>query len=122
MTRSVAALLILAGTVPAQAVSHGTARADRSDGTWSVEIIAESGSRDRAYRYPIRIEQGVARPIGLPLAIHGTVAGNGAARGSIWNGTAPVRGRLGRKGLVTGTWVASGSLECSDQRSARRRS
>jgi len=116
--------LILAGTVPAQALPRGTARPDRYDGTWSVEIITESGGCDRAYRYPIRIENGVARLIGQPLSIQGTVAGNGAVRGSISNGTATatVRGRLGRGGFGAGTWVAFGTLEGRGHCSAERRS
>jgi len=124
MTRLIAVLVILAGIVPASALPRGASVPDRYDGTWSVEIITEAGSCDRAYRYPIRIEHGVARFIGTAFTIQGNVAGNGTVRGSISNGTATaiVRGRLGRDGFGAGTWVASGALECRGHWNAERRS
>jgi hypothetical protein len=124
MTRLIAALLILAGTIPALALSRGVPVPDRYDGTWSVEIITEAGTCDRAYRYPVRIEHGQARFIGTAFTVQGSVAGNGAVRGSISNGTATanVRGRLGLDGFGAGTWVASGALECRGHWNAERRS
>lgn len=124
MTRLIAALLIVAGTAPALGLPHGAAVPDRYDGTWSIEIITEAGTCDRAYRYPVRIEHGVARFIGTAFTVQGSVAGNGTVRGSISNGTATanVRGRLGRDGFGTGTWVASGALDCRGHWNAERRS
>ena len=124
MTRFIAAALILACAGPAAAASQRIAGPDRFDGTWSVEIITESGTCDRAYRYPVRIEHGVARFIGTAFTVQGSVAGNGTVRGSISNGTATanVRGRLGRDGFGAGTWVASGSLDCRGHWNAERRS
>jgi hypothetical protein len=123
MTRLIAAALILACTVPATAASRKAPVPDRFDGTWSVEIITEAGTCDRAYRYPIRIEHGRARFIGAAFTVQGSVAGNGAVRGSISNGmaTAVVSGRLGGNGFGAGTWVASGSLECRGRWNAERR-
>ena len=123
MTRLIVTLLILAGTGPAVALPRGGPAPDRFDGTWSVEIITESGTCDRAYRYPIRIEHGVARFIGTAFTVQGSVAGNGAVRGSISNGTATAtgRGRIGRDGFGAGTWVASGGLECRGHWNAERR-
>lgn len=124
MIRLIAALLILAGTDPTWAMPRGPSVPDRFDGTWSIEIITESGSCDRAYRYPVRIEHGVARLIGTPFTIRGNVAGNGTVRGSISNGTATadVRGRLGRDGFGAGTWVSFGALACRGHWNAERRS
>ncbi|MCJ2133979.1 hypothetical protein MKK69_07820 [Methylobacterium sp. J-026] len=123
MTRLVAALLILACTGPARALPRGAAVPDRFDGTWSVEIVTESGACDRAYRYPVRIERGRARFLGTAFTIQGSVAGNGIVRGSISGGaaTADVRGRLGRNGFGAGTWVSSGALECRGRWNAERR-
>lgn len=123
MTRLIATLLILAGTGPALALPRGGPAQNRFDGMWSVEIITETGTCDRAYRYPIRIEHGVARFIGTAFTIQGSVAGNGAVRGSISNGTATanVRGHLGQDGFGAGTWVASGALECRGHWNAERR-
>ena len=59
MTRSrlgrlIGAGLILASAIPAEAVPRGARMPDRFDGTWSVEILTDSGTCDRAYRYPVR--------------------------------------------------------------------
>ncbi len=118
-----AAALGLACTVPASAAPHRAANAARFDGTWSVEIITESGSCDRAYRYPVKIEGGRPRFVGIGFTIDGGVAGSGAIRGSISNGTssADVRGRLGLDGFGAGTWVSSGLLQCRGRWNAERR-
>lgn len=124
MTRLIATLLIVAGTGPALALPRGVPAPDRYDGTWSVEIITDAGSCDRAYRYPVRIEHGRARFIGTAFTVDGRVAGNGTVRGAISNGTATanVSGRLGRDGFGAGTWVATGTLECRGHWNAERRS
>ncbi|MGH1588920.1 hypothetical protein ACRBEV_11810 [Methylobacterium phyllosphaerae] len=123
MTLRIAAALLLIGAVPAAAAPRRASVADRYDGTWSVEIVTESGGCDRAYRYPVRIEHGRARFIGTAFVVDGGVAGNGAIRGSISNGaaTADVRGRLDSAGFGTGTWVASGALACRGYWNAERR-
>ena len=126
MSRVIAAVLILAiaGAVPAGAAPREVREPDRFDGTWSVEIITDSGSCDRAYRYPVRIERGQARFVGTPFSIQGSVARNGALKGSIAAGasTADVVGRLGADGFGRGTWVATGALDCRGRWSAERRS
>ena len=48
------------------------------DGIWSVVIVTESGTCDRAYRYPIRISNGAVLNEGSsPATISGKVANNG---------------------------------------------
>ncbi|MEE7505888.1 hypothetical protein [Methylobacterium mesophilicum] len=128
MTPRPAVALLLAATLPATALPAAAASRpatppDRFDGTWSVEIITETGTCDRAYRYPVRIERGRARFIGTAFTVEGGVARNGAIRGTISNGaaTADVRGRLGPDGFGTGTWVASGALACRGHWNAERR-
>jgi hypothetical protein len=123
MSRLTAAALIIAGTVPAGAAQLRTAISDRFDGTWSVEVITEAGTCDRAYRYPVRIEHGRARFVGTAFTVEGGVGRNGALRGSISNGssTADVRGRLGADGFGAGSWVSSGQLQCRGRWNAERR-
>ncbi|APT31840.1 clustering-based subsystem [Methylobacterium phyllosphaerae] len=123
MTSRFALALFLVGMSPAAAAPRQAAPPDRFDGTWSVEIITETGSCDRAYRYPVRIENGRARFIGTAFVVEGGVTRNGAIRGSISNGaaTADVRGRLDRNGFGAGTWVASGALSCRGHWNAERR-
>ena len=123
------AALILGLAVPAAATPRGVRIPDRFDGTsrfdgtWSVEILTESGPCDRAYRYPVRIEHGQARFMGTAFVVQGSVARNGIVRGSIANGlgTADVAGRLGANGFGAGTWVASGALACRGRWRAERR-
>jgi hypothetical protein len=123
MSRLAAAALILTSTGPAWAAPHRAPAAERYDGTWSVEIITESGTCDRAYRYPVKIEHGRARFVGTAFTVEGGVTGNGAIRGSISNGssTADVRGRLGANGFGAGSWVSSGLLQCRGRWNAERR-
>ncbi|KZB99614.1 hypothetical protein AU375_04146 [Methylobacterium radiotolerans] len=123
MTPRLAVALLLVGTLPAAAAPRPATQPDRFDGTWSVEIITEAGTCDRAYRYPVRIERGRARFIGTAFTVEGGVARNGAIRGTISNGaaTADVRGRLGSDGFGAGTWVASGALACRGHWNAERR-
>lgn len=96
----------------------------RYDGTWTVEIVTEAGACDRAYRYPVRVENGQARFIGTAFTVSGQVARNGMIRGSISSGlaTATVVGKLSANGQGRGTWVASGPLECRGHWNAARRS
>lgn len=88
-----------------------------------MEILTESGTCDRSYRYPVRIENGQARFVGTAVTVTGHVARNGSIHGSISNGfaTANVAGRLGANGFGKGIWVASGSLECRGRWNAERR-
>ena len=86
------------------------------DGLWSVVIVTEKGSCDRAYRYPIRIHNGAVLNEGSsPATINGKVAGNGAVTVTVsaGNQSAIGSGRLaGTSG--TGSWkggVCSGSWQ-----------
>lgn len=87
------------------------------NGSWSIEVIAESGSCDRAYRFPVVIENGEVR-YGGPgrVNVSGAVTSAGDIRGSVRRGSAQadVMGRLsGQTG--SGTWAGSGSVRCAGQ-------
>jgi hypothetical protein len=115
-----AALTVLAATaVPAS--GPATARSN-FDGHWSVLIVTQKGTCDRAYRYPVKIENGAVGYAGsASFTVSGKVGDNGAvtvlvARG---NQSAKGQGRLsGTDG--SGLWTA-GSGECSGTWTAERR-
>src|SRR5262249_16243608 len=71
------------------------------DGLWSVVIVTEKGTCDRAYRYPIRISNGTLVNAGNdPFVLTGKVGGNGAVTrpGSHGERGAGGSGRLGGNG------------------------
>jgi hypothetical protein len=90
------------------------------DGLWSVVIITERGTCDRAYRYPVRISRGNVLNAGdSPVTITGRVGDNGTLTVTVSHGNqrATGSGRLaGSNG--TGTWRGG---ECSGTWQAERR-
>ncbi|MFH6781051.1 MULTISPECIES: hypothetical protein [Methylobacterium] len=116
---------ICLGAVAAPAIARTSAKApDRFDGTWSVEVITESGSCDRAYRYGVIIQNGQARYAGGgDFTVSGRVQPSGAVRATISRGdaAAQVVGRLGTEGGGNGTWTTSGSTSCKGRWNAERR-
>jgi hypothetical protein len=107
-------------------VVPGPAKAQSSfDGFWSVLIITEKGTCDRAYRYPIRIWRGHvghADPANSSFNINGRVKGNGSVYVSVSRGDkrADGNGRLsGSRG--TGRWRAISGGDCSGVWTAERR-
>ena len=87
------------------------------DGLWSVVIITERGTCDRAYRYPVRISRGNVLNAGdSPVTINGRVADNGSLTVTVSHGnqSATGSGRLSgsngagtwRGGDCSGTWQA----------------
>jgi hypothetical protein len=111
------AAAVLCGAAGAQA------QATAFDGTWSVQVITDRGDCDRAYRYPVIIQNGRVR-YGGPEAFNasGQVAANGAVRGSIARGSdrAYVTGRLGGP-FGQGTWTTFGSRACAGRWNAEKR-
>jgi hypothetical protein len=120
------ALILTAAAGPALAAKRaGGQSVQRYDGTWSIEVITESGSCDRAYRYGVVIQNGYARYAGgNDFTISGRVQPSGAVRGSISRGdaSAQVVGRLAPDGWGNGTWTTSGSTRCGGRWNAERRS
>jgi hypothetical protein len=94
------------------------------DGFWSVLIITEKGTCDRAYRYGVQIENGNVTYRGDgPFNFQGRVAPNGRVRVSVSAGQqrADGEGRLSRN-FGTGTWRGqSSSSTCSGTWEAERR-
>ena len=113
-----AALALSLGT--ALSMSSPATSAPNFDGVWSVVIVTERGTCDRAYRYPIRISGGTMLNEGSsPVTINGRVAGNGSVTVTVsHNGkSATGSGRLSGKDGA-GTWRAP---ECSGTWEAERR-
>jgi hypothetical protein len=95
------------------------------DGPWSVMIITERGETcDRAYAYPIRIENGAVHYAGdFGIHLSGRVARNGAVRVIVASGgrRAEGVGRLSRNS-GSGTWRGrSANAQCSGRWQAQRR-
>jgi hypothetical protein len=116
--------LLATATTAVALLAGGPALAQQPfDGRWSVEIVTESGTCDRVYRYPVVVENGRIRyggPEGFQVS--GRIAANGDVQGSIARGQdrADVRGRVsGNTG--SGTWRASGARNCSGRWSAEKR-
>lgn len=115
---------ICLGAVAAPAIARTATAPDRFDGTWSVEVITESGSCDRAYRYGVIIQKGQARYAGGgDFTVSGRVQPSGAVRATISRGdaAAQVVGRLGTEGNGNGTWTTSGATSCKGRWNAERR-
>ncbi len=118
--RSLPALLTLALV----AAAPSTASAQQTfNGNWSVEVVTQQGNCDRAYRFPVVIENGRIRYGGREgINISGTVNARGQIRSNIAaNGLqASVTGRLGR-GFGSGTWTLAGARNCAGTWNAERR-
>jgi hypothetical protein len=95
------------------------------NGRWSVEVVTERGECDRAFRYPVVVENGRIRYAGDAGGFNfsGQVAPNGAVRVSITSG----QGRADGTGNIAGgsgggTWKIAGSRSCSGRWNAEKRS
>jgi hypothetical protein len=118
---ALAALAILAAT---PTFSAPIAAGKQSyDGTWSVLIVTQKGTCDRAYRYPVRISNGSVGYAGeASFNVSGRVGDNGAVTVTVSRGSqsATGAGHLSAAG-GSGRWTA-GSGECSGTWTAERRS
>jgi hypothetical protein len=94
------------------------------DGTWSLLVITESGTCDRAYRYPLKIQDGKVRYEGeAGVEVSGNVSANGAVNASVRRGEqgATGTGRL-TQNSGSGTWTGrSPTSACSGTWEAERR-
>src|SRR5882672_3762391 len=123
MTNSLNRLKLLAaagltlGCVTVLGTALPATSAPSYDGVWSVVIVTEKGTCDRAYRYPIRISNGtVVNEGSSPATISGKVASNGAVTVTVSSGSKSAigSGRLSSTvgvgswhgGDCTGTWEA----------------
>jgi len=124
MTRMIplAALAFLAATVVPAGSAPMSAGKAAFDGGWSVLIVTEKGACDRAYRYPVKIQNGSVGYAGsASFTVSGQVGDNGAVTVTVARGSQSAKGTgrmAGNDG--SGTWTA-GSGECSGTWSAERR-
>lgn len=117
---TLAALTILAATVPASAPA---AARSNFDGKWSVLIVTQKGACDRAYRYPVKIDNGSVGYAGdAAFTVSGKVGQNGAVTVKVARGGQSANGQ-GRLSATDGSgmWIA-GSGDCSGTWTAERRS
>jgi hypothetical protein len=117
-TGSRAALALIAISLAGALGAVAPAAATPSyDGLWSVVIVTEKGTCDRAYRYPVRISNGALINEGpSPITISGKVGGNGAVTVLVSygdksaNGSGRLSGNIGAGswigGSCAGTWEA----------------
>jgi hypothetical protein len=93
------------------------------DGDWTVLIVTQRGSCDRAYRYGVQIIDGNVRYDGSMVSFVGKVTNKGAVRVTVSAGSsrADGAGRMTRN-AGQGNWQGySGSDACSGYWQAERR-
>jgi hypothetical protein len=115
-------LLLSIAAASGLAATASKAETARFDGSWNVVVRTEAGSCGSGYSFPILIEDGRARYNGPGgVSVSGSVAANGAVRGSIGTSatTVNVSGRLSG-GSGVGTWTAAGALPCSGRWQAEK--
>ena len=113
--------LVLAATASAWGARQ-QATADRFDGRWSVVIITDAGSCDRAYRYGVQIDRGRVFYNGGSVALSGRVDPRGRVSVSLRSGESGAYG----SGRLTGSTGAgywrgtSQNASCSGRWQAQR--
>jgi hypothetical protein len=115
-----AAAILSASAVPASAPAFAKSN---YDGQWSVLIVTQKGTCDRAYRYPLKIENGSVGYAGqASFNVAGKVGPNGAITVTVSKGDKSAKG-TGRMSATDGAgiWTA-GSGDCSGTWTAERRS
>jgi hypothetical protein len=121
--------LVLATALVLAATASGSAKTSRAssrtafDGSWSVVIMTDAGTCDRAYRYGLRIAGGQLfydGGMGVDLSGQVTPKGNVSVMLRQGNAVAQGSGRLSRS-AGTGRWRgASPNLQCSGHWQAER--
>ena len=118
LVRACLLALICVASVPATAPARTP-----YDGSWSVLIVTQKGTCDRAYRYGIQIVNGNVVYDGGIVNFSGRVTSNGSVRVVVSSGSARASGsgRMSRK-AGRGSWSGrSGSDACSGYWEAERR-
>jgi hypothetical protein len=117
---SVLALLCAASAAP---IATPAAARTPYDGSWSVLIVTQRGTCDRAYRYGVEIANGIISYGGAGVSFSGRVAANGAVRVAVTGGDqrANGSGKMNRTS-GSGNWSgASSTSRCSGYWTAERR-
>jgi lipoprotein-anchoring transpeptidase ErfK/SrfK len=122
-TAAASAALALLATSVAPALAAPLASSKSFDGGWSVLIVTEKGTCDRAYRYPVKIDNGTVGYAGTAsFNVTGKVGPNGAVTVTVSRGDKSATGTGRMSGTDgAGTWTAA-SGECSGTWTAERRS
>jgi len=115
-----AAAILTASAVPASAPAFAKSN---YDGQWSVLIVTQKGTCDRAYRYPVKIDNGTVGYAGqASFNVSGKVGANGAVTVTVSRGNQSATGTGRMSGTDgSGIWTAA-SGECSGTWTAERRS
>jgi hypothetical protein len=114
-----AAAIVAASLVPASAPAFAKSS---YDGHWSVLIVTQKGTCDRAYRYPVKIDNGAVGYAGTAsFNVTGKVGQNGAVTVTVSRGDKSATG-TGRMSATDGSgiWTAA-TGECSGTWTAERR-
>ena len=117
-----AAAMLVSIAIPASSAPIAAGKAN-FDGAWSVLIVTQKGTCDRAYRYPVKIDNGAVGYAGTAsFNVTGKVGQNGAVTVTVSRGDKSATG-TGRMSATdgSGTWTAA-SGECSGTWTAERRS
>jgi hypothetical protein len=115
-----AAAILAASAIP---VAAAAVAKSNYDGQWSVLIVTQKGTCDRAYRYPVQIQNGTVGYAGsASFTVSGKVGDAGALTVTVARGSQSATG-TGRMSATdgSGTWTAA-SGECSGTWTAERRS
>ncbi len=92
------------------------------DGDWSVLIVTDKGTCDKAYRYPVVIRSGAVLYGGKSgFAVEGRVDGTGVVRVRIAYGGQAADG-VGRLALKSGSGTWTAGTACTGRWKAERRS
>lgn len=92
------------------------------DGNWSVLIVTEKGSCDKAYQYPVVIREGAVLYGGKSgFSVEGRVDAKGAVRVRIAYGGQAADG-VGRLALKSGSGTWTAGTACNGRWKAERRS
>jgi hypothetical protein len=122
VTMVAAAAMLASMAIPAGSAPIAAAKAS-FDGAWSVLIVTQKGTCDRAYRYPVQIQNGLVGYAGsASFTVSGKVGDAGAVTVTVARGSQSATG-TGHMSASdgSGTWVAA-SGECSGTWTAERRS
>ena len=114
-----AAAVLTASAVPAAAPAYAKSN---YDGHWSVLIVTQKGTCDRAYRYPVKIDNGSVGYAGsASFNVTGKVGANGAVTVTVSRGDKSATGH-GRMSATDGSGIwSAASGECSGTWTAERR-
>ena len=115
-----AAAMLSVSALPASAPAYALSN---FDGQWSVLIVTQKGTCDRAYRYPVKIEKGSVGYAGsASFTVTSKVGEKGAVTVTVARGSqsATGRGTLSHSD-GSGRWAAA-SGDCSGTWTAERRS